>query len=107
MARLVDERHSLIVFPEGTRSVDGAVGRFKGGSFVLAREAALPIVPVSIAGSRHVMAKGRLMVRPGTVTLTVHAPVDTTAIPRDGVRELANDIRESVRRTVDEPVAQA
>ena len=36
MARLVSEHHSLIVFPEGTRSVDGTVGRFKGGSFVLA-----------------------------------------------------------------------
>jgi 1-acyl-sn-glycerol-3-phosphate acyltransferase len=107
MARLVGERHSLIVFPEGTRSLDGAVGRFKGGSFVLAREAALPIVPVSIAGSRHVMTKGRLMVRPGTVTVTVHPPIDTTTVPRDGVRELADHIRENVRRAVDEPVQQA
>lgn len=103
MARLVDAHHSLIVFPEGTRSMDGAVGRFKGGSFVLAREAGLPVVPVSISGSRHVMKKGRLMVRPGTVTVTVHAPVETSTIARDAVRELAANVRENVRRTVDEP----
>jgi 1-acyl-sn-glycerol-3-phosphate acyltransferase len=106
MARLVSEHHSLIIFPEGTRSVDGAVGRFKGGSFVLAREAGLPIVPVSIAGSRHIMQKGQLTVCPGNVTLTVHAPIDTRAVSRGGVRDLAADVRENVRRTVDEPSTQ-
>jgi 1-acyl-sn-glycerol-3-phosphate acyltransferase len=103
MARLVNEQHSLIVFPEGTRSVDGTVGRFKGGSFVLAIESGLPIVPVSIAGSRHVMTKGHLMVRPGEVTLTVHAPVDTATLSRDAVRELADQLRERIRVDVDEP----
>ena len=43
---------SLIVFPEGTRSADGRVGVFKGGSFYLAVQAGLPIVPLSIVGSR-------------------------------------------------------
>ena len=65
MSQLVSAARSLIVFPEGTRSVDGAVGRFKGGTFLLAIDAALPVVPVSIAGSRFVMRKGRLMVCPG------------------------------------------
>ncbi|MGE3884921.1 MAG: lysophospholipid acyltransferase family protein, partial [Vicinamibacterales bacterium] len=65
---------SLIVFPEGTRSPDGRVGVFKGGSFYLAMQAGLPIVPLSIVGSRHVMRKGQLTTRPGFVTLTVHEP---------------------------------
>ena len=51
-------RHSLIVFPEGTRSTDGRVARFKGGSFMIALDAGLPVVPISIAGSRHVMFRG-------------------------------------------------
>lgn len=93
MARLVGEHHSLIVFPEGTRSADGTVGRFKGGSFVLALEAGVPIVPISIAGSRHVMLKGRLMVCPGEVAVTVHEPIDTTTVTRDSVRELAERTR--------------
>ena len=93
MARLVADGHSLIVFPEGTRSLDGAVARFKGGSFVIALDAGLPIVPISLTGSRHVMLKGELTVRPGTVTLTVHDPIETAAVPRDQARELAERVR--------------
>jgi 1-acyl-sn-glycerol-3-phosphate acyltransferase len=103
MAKLVGEHHSLIVFPEGTRSVDGAVGKFKGGSFVFALDSGMPIVPISIAGSRYVMTKGRLMVCPGEVTVTVHEPIDTRGIQREGVRELADRVRAVVRVGVDEP----
>ena len=99
---LVRERHSLIVFPEGTRSTDGVVQRFKGGSFVLALDAGVPIVPISISGSRHVMTKGRLTVRPGIVPVTVHAPIDTSGVPRDAVRDLAERVREIIRVDVGE-----
>jgi 1-acyl-sn-glycerol-3-phosphate acyltransferase len=103
MARLAGAHHSLIVFPEGTRSVDGTVAKFKGGSFVFALDSGMPIVPISIAGSRHVMTKGRLMVCPGDVTVTVHEPIDTAGIGRDSVRELADRVRDIVRQHVDEP----
>ena len=97
MRRLVNESSSLIVFPEGTRSVDGTVGRFKKGSFLVASDAGLPVVPVSVSGSRHVMKKGRLMVCPGEVTLTIHAPVPTAGLQRDYVSRFAEAIREAVR----------
>jgi 1-acyl-sn-glycerol-3-phosphate acyltransferase len=95
---------SLIVFPEGTRSADGRVGIFKGGSFYLAMQAGLPIVPLSIVGSRHVMRKGQLTTRPGHVTLIVHEPIAMTAnadpATRD-VRDLARRVREIVRPAPD------
>jgi 1-acyl-sn-glycerol-3-phosphate acyltransferase len=93
MARLVAAGHSLIVFPEGTRSVDGVVGRFKPGSFVIAQQSALAVVPITINGSRYVMTKGQLIVRPGSVSLIVHEPIETSALPRDQVRELADRVR--------------
>jgi 1-acyl-sn-glycerol-3-phosphate acyltransferase len=96
MARLVGGARSLIVFPEGTRSADGSVSRFKGGMFLVAIDAGLPIVPVSIAGSRHVMLKGRLMTCPGNVTITVHQPIPTAGIGREGARELAERVRSVV-----------
>ena len=96
MRRLVSESSSLIVFPEGTRSVDGGIGRFKKGSFLVAADARLPVVPVTISGSRHVMKKGRLMVRPGEVELTVHAPIPTADVPRDRVLRFAEGVREIV-----------
>ena len=49
---LVSEGLSLIIFAEGTRSPDGHVARFKGGSFLLAIEAGLPIVPLAVIGTR-------------------------------------------------------
>jgi 1-acyl-sn-glycerol-3-phosphate acyltransferase len=84
---LVASGLSLLVFPEGTRSVDGRVGRFRAGSFLLALEAGLPIVPVSISGSRHVMGKGRLMTCPGDVVLTVHPPWRPPALEAPTVRD--------------------
>ena len=107
MRRLVSEEHSLIVFPEGTRSVDGTVARFKKGSFVVAADARLPVVPVSVAGSRHVMQKGRLMVCPGRVRLTIHPPVPTMGVARDGVASFAERVREIVRGSFDEPTHRA
>jgi 1-acyl-sn-glycerol-3-phosphate acyltransferase len=80
---------SLIVFPEGTRSRDGRVHAFKGGSFRLALEAGLPIVPLSVVGSRHVMLKGRLATYPGNVRLVVHAPIDTASLAGVDRREFA------------------
>jgi 1-acyl-sn-glycerol-3-phosphate acyltransferase len=96
MRRLVSESHSLIVFPEGTRSVDGTLGRFKKGSFLVAVDAQLPVVPVTVSGSRHVMLKGRLMVCPGEVRLTVHDPIPTAGVSRHDVPELAERVRAAV-----------
>jgi 1-acyl-sn-glycerol-3-phosphate acyltransferase len=96
MARLVEQGHSLIVFPEGTRSTDGTVGRFKGGPFVIARDAALPVVPITVIGSRHVMFRGNVTVRPGHVRVIVHEPIETAAVPKDGVREFASAVRDVI-----------
>jgi 1-acyl-sn-glycerol-3-phosphate acyltransferase len=96
MARLVAKGHSLVVFPEGTRSPDGVVARFKGGSFVIALDAQLPIVPITIIGSRHVMRKGELTVHPGAVSLVVHDPIETTGRARDAARDLAGTVRDLV-----------
>lgn len=93
MAHLVHDGASLIVFPEGTRSPDGQVAPFKGGLFLLAIESGLPIVPVSVAHSRHVMLKGRLMTCPGDVTLTVHQPIPTSGLSRSDARALADQVR--------------
>jgi 1-acyl-sn-glycerol-3-phosphate acyltransferase len=97
MKRLVSEAHSLIVFPEGTRSQDGAVGRFRKGTFLVAINAQLPVVPVRIEGSRHVMRKGRLTVCRGEVTVTVHPPIETEGTTRESAFALAERVRAIVR----------
>jgi 1-acyl-sn-glycerol-3-phosphate acyltransferase len=96
-SRLTSLGLSLIVFPEGTRSPDGRVGRFKGGSFYLALEAGLPVVPLSVVGSRHVMLKGRLATYPGDVRLVVHAPIDTRELAGTDPKEFGERVRQIVR----------
>jgi 1-acyl-sn-glycerol-3-phosphate acyltransferase len=98
--RLVKDGKSLIVFPEGTRSSDGRVGRFKAGSFLLAVQASVPVVPITLIGSRKIMRKGQLTVRPGCVSLIVHEPVETRegwARSIDGARGLAAAVQQTVQ----------
>jgi len=96
---------SLIVFPEGTRSQDGRVGRFKAGSFLLAIEAGLPVVPLSIVGTRLVMRKGQLTTRPGSATLVVHRPIDTAdgswMATVDDAKRLAADVQRTITGRVE------
>lgn len=99
MRRMVRQEASLVAFPEGTRSTDGQVLQFKAGIFLLAIESGLPIVPLSIAGSRHVMRKGRLMTCPGVVDVTVHPAISTAGLSRDDVRTLTTRVRDVVAGT--------
>ena len=92
-SRLTSNGLSLIVFPEGTRSRDGRIARFKGGGFLLALQAGLPVVPLSIVGSRHVMLKGRLATYPGTVRLVVHDPIDTSGLAGLDPKEFGERVR--------------
>ncbi len=93
---LVDQGLSLIIFPEGTRSQTGRVGIFKAGSFLMAIEAGLPVVPLSVDGTRRVMRKGELTTRPGHATLVVHPPLETTGLTVSDARGFAQKVREIV-----------
>jgi 1-acyl-sn-glycerol-3-phosphate acyltransferase len=100
---LVTDGLSLIIFAEGTRSMDGTVARFKAGSFLLALQAGLPIVPVSVVGTRHVMQKGRLRTEPGKVELIVHDPIFPAPIEHPTVRD-AKRLADQVHAIVAGPV---
>ena len=63
-------------FPEGTRSPDGKLLPFKNGSFHLALEAGVPVVPVTVVGSHEAWPKGSMSLHPGEVVVHFHAPID-------------------------------
>ncbi len=66
----------------------------RAAAFYLALEAGLPVVPLSVVGSRHVMLKGRLATYPGTVKLVVHEPIDTTGLGGSSARAFAERVRQ-------------
>jgi 1-acyl-sn-glycerol-3-phosphate acyltransferase len=101
---LVSEGLSLVIFAEGTRSWDGRVARFKAGSFLLAIEAGLPIVPLAVIGTRQTMPKGRLRTEPADVRLVVHDPIMPPPIEAPTAHDakaLADRVYDVVARTVD------
>jgi 1-acyl-sn-glycerol-3-phosphate acyltransferase len=70
--------HSILFFPEGTRSLTGQMGEFKRGGFNFARNLGLPILPVSIRGAFALAKKGERLIRAGEISISVHKPVTVT-----------------------------
>jgi 1-acyl-sn-glycerol-3-phosphate acyltransferase len=93
---LMQSGYSLFVFPEGTRSADGSLARFRAGTFMMAIEAGLPIVPVAIDGSRFVMPKGQLTTSPGHVRVEVLAPMPTAGRKPEEARQVARAVQEGI-----------
>lgn len=90
-----------IIYPEGTRSKDGALGDFKRGAFVLAIEHQVPILPVTINNAFRLMKKGSLKISPGTVNLYIHEPVATTGLSLENRHQLAIDVRQKIQDQLD------
>ncbi len=83
---------NMTIYIEGTRSYDGRLLPFKKGPFYLAEESGIAIVPVTIAGSNNVMAKKTLKVRPGTITVSFHLPVEPAEYPdRERLMEVVRE----------------
>jgi 1-acyl-sn-glycerol-3-phosphate acyltransferase len=93
---------SVAVFPEGTRSDDARVRPFKRGSFVLAVQAGVPVVPVSLSGVKTLARRGMLRCRPGTVTMTLHAPQPTAGLGAADAQALGERVRDVVASAVAE-----
>jgi len=87
---------SLAVYPEGTRSSDGRLKPFKKGTFVMAIEAGVPIVPVSISGAQHLMRKGEWTIRPGEIVVRFGSAVEASEYTMERRMELLNRVEELV-----------
>ncbi|HUY15021.1 MAG TPA: lysophospholipid acyltransferase family protein [Terriglobia bacterium] len=88
--------HSFLVFPEGTRSPDGRLQRFKKGAFLMAVKSGAAIVPVSVSGSRFIMPKGSNALRPGVIRITFHDPVAVEEFGADRLPELQARVRQAI-----------
>lgn len=101
VAMLKRNHISLVLFPEGTRSASGKVGEFKRGSFALALEAGVPVVPVAICGTREVQSKSTLKIVPGKVRLVIGDPLPIS--PDGGVDKshLSGMVRETIVKAME------
>ena len=74
--KVIEQGLNMTIYVEGKRSFDGKLLPFKKGPFYLAEECKVPIVPVTISGTEAVMPKARFAIRPGTVTVEFHDPIE-------------------------------
>lgn len=88
IASLLDG-HSMVIFPEGTRSLASEMGEFKKGSLKLATKANVPIVPVTIDGTYRVLEVGN-KVTGNRVKISFHKPIYTDRLGKEEIKELTD-----------------
>lgn len=86
---------TVLIFPEGTRHVDG-VGEFKSGGFHLAKSAKVPIVPVGLRGTAAVGPRDKFLFWPGKVEVHIGAPIAPAAIEQLELSELIHEVRDQI-----------
>jgi 1-acyl-sn-glycerol-3-phosphate acyltransferase len=94
---------SFFVFPEGKRSRDGRMLPFKKGTFIMAIQARVPVVPVSILGSRECMPKGRLATVPGEILLRFGPAIDSKGYSIEERDELLARVQAAVAAGLQQP----
>ena len=87
---------SVLFFPEGTRSDDGRLRRFKKGGFRFAIDTGLPVLPVTVTGTRDVLPARRYDLRPGRAKMVFHEPVSTDGLTTTDLRALSDGVREII-----------
>ncbi len=88
------EGTGVLFFPEGTRSRSGELLRFRKGAFRVAVDRGLPVLPMTVTGTRDILEPGRFRVRPGRARLIIHPPIEP---------EARRDARSRADRAIDPP----
>ncbi|NLI82536.1 MAG: 1-acyl-sn-glycerol-3-phosphate acyltransferase [Deltaproteobacteria bacterium] len=89
---------SVVIFPEGTRSLDGVLQEFKKGGFMLAIKSQCPVVPMSISGSYRILPKrSKWLNTPGCIAITFGSPISTEGLTVKDRDRLLQEVREAVR----------
>ena len=97
--RRLKEGASLAVFPEGSRTHDGKMGRFHKGAFQVAVDQHLPIVPITINGTYKILPIGTIITNPHRMEMVIHPPIyvdETTLAGKGSLQKIANEVKEVI-----------
>lgn len=87
---------SILLFPEGTRSTDGKIHKFKKGGFFLAIETQIPVIPMALCGTSSVATKGARKLKLTPVELRIGKPIDTKGMTYDDRNMLTEKVYKAV-----------
>jgi 1-acyl-sn-glycerol-3-phosphate acyltransferase len=97
---------SIVIFPEGTRSVTAELLPFKKGGFHLALDTGLEILPVAISGTERIMRKREWTLHPGIAQVTFCPPVARPSGGKAALPELMQAVRERIQGALSQPMAK-
>ena len=95
-AKRIQEGRPVVVFPEGSRSRTGKTLPFKNGTFYLAVLSGVPVVPITLVGSREVLEPDSYHIRPGRVRVIIHKAIPTAGLTIHDVGDLSRRVRERI-----------
>jgi 1-acyl-sn-glycerol-3-phosphate acyltransferase len=95
--KMLPDGAGVMCFAEGTRSATGHLGTFKKGGFLAALESGMPLLPITINGSHHVLPKGSLAFRKGIIELVISEPIETTGKHFEELDELIDATRLAIQ----------
>lgn len=98
---------SIVIFPEGTRSYDYTLGRFKKGAFHIAMEAGVPIVPIVLKNAHDVMPRGKNIFNPALVEVIVHPPILTHDWDKNNLDSKIREIRNIYLKDLKQPLEES
>jgi len=91
---------SVVMFPEGTRSETGVLGTFKRGAFKLAIDLGLPVLPLTLVGTKDILPNRSMNLLPGKVKMVIHEPIDISRYGEDNMQELMRTAREIIGKAL-------
>lgn len=100
-AKKISDGMSVVIFPEGSRSLNGNLQPFKKGGFSLAIKSKVPIVPITIKGSREIMPPGHLTIKSGKIKIRIGEPIETKDLTLKDRPYIMNRVRESIQNNLD------
>lgn len=87
---------SMVIFPEGARTLTGKMGRFKRGAYHIAYDMKLPVVPLTINGPYDVLKRNTFHLKPGRLELVIHAPIPTDKLTEADIPALRDRTRDVI-----------
>lgn len=99
---LLKQGFSLVIFPEGTRSLSNQMGEFKKGSLRLATKAEVPVVPITVSGTWRVFEEKGYIQKGTKVRFCVHPPIETKGLSKKEGNELSDVVETIIKDKLEE-----
>ena len=97
-----DLKYHVVIFPEGTRTTDGKLQKFKKGGFHMAINTQVPIIPIAVKGGFNYKPKTRWYIKPSIIDIEVGNPIDVSKYTVNDIDSLIDDTRKEFLKLLNE-----